>query len=320
MLDVLITIAVGLILALFGLFVTAFACGMREALSPTSEDHDTLGRLAFVAWLLVGFWALTVLALCVVWSVWFAIVPLPAVLIGLSLFLGPLEEDVSADDETTDQPSEPGGSEHTADAVRSHSTATTLPSSQSPGNASSEGNAQRLRDYDAFERGKEFFVRKQFQQALEQFDQAIESGLTDANAYGLRGSCLQMLGFHFDAIDDFTEALATETDDCNLYYSRSQSRGAIGDFRGEIADLHQAIRLAEVLSRQNDVWNEYAQEQGSPRRVEAYTISLMLAKMSLETQERDERRRKENPNASTVDLAASNLAKCKRRPGRQGRA
>ncbi|MBC8872089.1 MAG: tetratricopeptide repeat protein [Planctomycetes bacterium] len=318
MLDVFITIAVGLFLALIGLFMTSFAVGMRETLSRSSKDHDTLGKLVFFVWVLVGFWALTIIALCVAWSVWFAIVLLPSVLIGLSVFT--IEEDVSAVHETTDPAPDLGTPEQSADAIGSHSTAATLPSSQLPGNANSEEHTQWLHGYDALERGKELYVRKQFQQALEQFDQAIESGLTEADVYGLRGSCLQMLDFHFDAIDDFTEALATETDNCNLYYSRSQSRGAIGDFRGEVADLHEAIRLAEVLSRQNDVWDEHAQEQSLPRRVEAYTMSLMLANMQLETQERDERRRKEHPDVSTTDLAARNRAKCKRRPGRQGRA
>jgi tetratricopeptide (TPR) repeat protein len=319
MLDLFIKIAVGLFLGLIGLFMTSFAAGMRETLSPSSKDHDTLGRVVFVVSLLVGFWALTIIALCVAWSVWFAIVLLPSVLIGLSLFLETVDEDVSGNDETTDQPSELGESEHAADAIDSYSTATIPPSSQLPSNTNSGENAQWCRGFDALERGKELYLRKQFQEALEQFDRAIENGLTEADVYRLRGSCLQMLDFHLDAIDDFTEALATEKDNFNLYAERSNSRGQTGDFRGEIADLQEAIRLSQIPSRWTDALNELAQEHGSP--IEWYTMALITAKMSLEMQEKDERRRKEHPDVSITDLAAHNRAKCKKRmPGRHERA
>jgi tetratricopeptide (TPR) repeat protein len=97
----------------------------------------------------------------------------------------------------------------------------------------------------AFELGWKAFLEKNSEEALKHFDEAIQCGFSREGIYGSRGSCLQILGFDFDAIDDFNKGISLDpAGDSNLYYMRSVSRRAIGDDYGCIADLKEAIRLS----------------------------------------------------------------------------
>lgn len=183
----------------------------------------------------------------------------------------------------------------------------------SPDNSTSEANSRWIRGYSAFQKGEELYINNHVQQALEYFDQAIADGFTDTEVYTSRGSCLQLLNFDLDAIDDFTKAIARETKDCNLFYMRSVSRDAVGDFRGRVGDLQETIRLAGVPSRLNDAYNEAAQEQGWNQNVQRYMMELETANRQLEMQEMIERRLKDNPDIPITDLASRKRANCKRR-------
>jgi tetratricopeptide (TPR) repeat protein len=110
----------------------------------------------------------------------------------------------------------------------------------------------------AFGLGQKAFREKNMEEALEYFDQAIQGGFSREGIYGFRGSCLQTLDFHFDAIDDFNKGLSLDPiGDSNLYYMRSVSRRATGDNYGCIADLKEAIRLSKGSDKLG-----YAQERG----------------------------------------------------------
>jgi tetratricopeptide (TPR) repeat protein len=127
---------------------------------------------------------------------------------------------------------------------------------------SKEANERWHRGYHAFEAGKKHFAKRRDQEAVDCFDTAVECGFEDAALFGLRGSCLQSLEWHIDAIDDFTKAISLETQDCNLYFQRAMSKSSIGDQQGFLADIQDAIRLARADNALTRNYNLWAKEHG----------------------------------------------------------
>lgn len=106
-----------------------------------------------------------------------------------------------------------------------------------------------------------FYAQKQRdEKVLELYDKAISNGIT--KAYGDRAYCLQFMQYHNDAIADFTNAIAQDLYDANLYYGRSISKNALYQFESGIEDLKMAISLSKVASKQNEVANKRANSQG----------------------------------------------------------
>ena len=87
------------------------------------------------------------------------------------------------------------------------------------------------------------YGEKRTQDALNCFDSAVACGYEDATLFSSRGSCLQTLKWHLDAIDDFNRAIALEPKDSNGYFMRSISKSATGDLHGSVSDLQEAIRV-----------------------------------------------------------------------------
>jgi hypothetical protein len=99
--------------------------------------------------------------------------------------------------------------------------------------------------YEAYKKGKDHYLANELLEALANFDRAIDYGFgqgrhENGEVFGLRGSCLQSLGWDLDAIDDLDKAIllrqeyaqvCVEGEDCNLYYMRSQSKRWTGDHR-----------------------------------------------------------------------------------------
>lgn len=110
---------------------------------------------------------------------------------------------------------------------------------------SSESHKRWLEGLNAYQKAETLLRKGQTQDALGCLDSTLNCGY-DAHglAYSARGLCLQAIGFDLDAIDDFSRAIASDPKDSNLYLVRSISKGATGDFRGSVADLEEAIRVA----------------------------------------------------------------------------
>lgn len=152
---------------------------------------------------------------------------------------------------------------------------------------SSEANQRWIAGSRAFQNGMEFYVKGKDQLALDCFDTAIELGFENSELYGIRGSCRQSLKLHVDAIDDFNKAIASEPDDSNLYFMRSNSKGALGDLLGRIADLQVAIRVSAIDNAANRSHNEGAREQGHRNGViSIYQFQLAFATNELEFQKK----------------------------------
>jgi tetratricopeptide (TPR) repeat protein len=119
-----------------------------------------------------------------------------------------------------------------------------------------------LTNYASLEAGKRLFLTKQFNEALASLDTAEQSGLSNAELFGIRGTCLQTLGWHLDAIDDYTRAIELEPSDCNTYFQRAMSKSAVGDNEGFHADINAAIALSKIDSPLNRTYNQQARESG----------------------------------------------------------
>jgi tetratricopeptide (TPR) repeat protein len=93
----------------------------------------------------------------------------------------------------------------------------------------------------SYKEGLVLLDKKLYEEALQKFDFALQSGIYK-HAYLDRGICLQMLNYHVEAIEDFTNALDLVPEDCNIYYLRSLSEEAIGDYDNALQDAKPAKR------------------------------------------------------------------------------
>jgi len=158
----------------------------------------------------------------------------------------------------------------------------------------SQANSKWLEGYRSFEKGKEFYLKKQMREALDHFDLAIENGYEDDNVYGFRAGCLQELNYGYDAIEDLNKAISLSPNDCHNYFCRSLSKWAILDLEGEIADLEKAIELSKEDNELNRAYNDEAKRQGHRNGVSGiFQMSLIRSKMDLEF-EMENRKRIEN--------------------------
>jgi|GEM_PF-2006939 len=121
--------------------------------------------------------------------------------------------------------------------------------------------------YDFFLKGQDCYIQGQDEEALQFFDKAFEHKFLDhfstkaADIYEMRAGSLQKLDYHYDAIKDFDKSISLLPNDCNKYFSRSISKGAILDFDGQIVDLETAIELSKIDNSLNKEYNDEAHKQ-----------------------------------------------------------
>lgn len=131
----------------------------------------------------------------------------------------------------------------------------------------------------AYEEGKEHYLARNYEKAIDSFTKAIQNGF-DENVYGLRGECYQSCELHDKAIDDFNAAISLQPEDCNLYFMRSNSKNSQGDHDGEINDLQEAVRLSRIDSERNKAYYLSAQEMGWPDgHTSLYQRSLQMTEI-----------------------------------------
>lgn len=154
-----------------------------------------------------------------------------------------------------------------------------------------------LQGFHAFKEGLKHTYEGRDQEAVDCFDKAIKSGVEFEEVYAWRGMCLWALDFHLDAIDDFNKAISLEPADCELYYMRSLSKSATGDFEGCVTDLQEAIRLSEVDNENNRTWNSHAKEMGWRDATFYYKTALYRAKLNIKLPEDLKKRYKKKYSA-----------------------
>jgi tetratricopeptide (TPR) repeat protein len=124
------------------------------------------------------------------------------------------------------------------------------------------------------------------EEALKYFDQAIKKGLVEqsvfhhgfdaAEAFSLRGSCLNDLGFYFEALEDYNEAIKRKPRKgiAHNYPMRSMIKDLLFDLEGSLADLKEALLLSQLRNDDNTYWNKYAQSTGFHSQTAFYEMSL----------------------------------------------
>jgi tetratricopeptide (TPR) repeat protein len=95
-----------------------------------------------------------------------------------------------------------------------------------------------------FMEGHKLFNARQDEEALDRFDQALGCGFEHHELLEMRAMCLQRTGYDLDAIEDFDKAIASQPQDCNLYFMRSLSLTAVGRYEEAANGLQEAIRLS----------------------------------------------------------------------------
>ena len=149
--------------------------------------------------------------------------------------------------------------------------------------------------YDAFLTGKQIwkditltggspeFRETKKKEALRYFDQAIANGYDASEVFSLRGSCLNDLGFSFDALEDYNKAIQKQPSQAiaNNYFMRSIIKDSLFDFEGSVADLKEAIRLSKLDNDDNRFWNDYAKSTGFESQTAFYEWSLPSEEMIL---------------------------------------
>ena len=92
-------------------------------------------------------------------------------------------------------------------------------------------------------RGYKEDVLGNFQEALANFNRAIEIDPNYANAYNNRGAIQGKLGNHEEAIADFSRAIELDPEFAEAYYGRGVELVELGSHGEAIADFNRAIEL-----------------------------------------------------------------------------
>ncbi|MCP8899598.1 DUF4124 domain-containing protein [Gilvimarinus xylanilyticus] len=101
---------------------------------------------------------------------------------------------------------------------------------------------KELAGYESFEKGALLYLDKEYQAAIEAFDQSLESGPNPV-AYAYRGRAYYRLDKDRLAIDDLTKAIYLRPDYADQYYWRSQALYYFGRYADALADIERAYAL-----------------------------------------------------------------------------
>lgn len=117
------------------------------------------------------------------------------------------------------------------------STLKTAPLTQTPAPLANETALNR------FERGSAYLKAGLYEDAVKDFSEAIASDPNFADAYYSRGQVFGRLGKHDEAIGDFTKAILLNPENVSAYADRGTAYGSLGKLELAISDFSKAIAL-----------------------------------------------------------------------------
>ena len=91
--------------------------------------------------------------------------------------------------------------------------------------------------------GDESFEKKQYNPAINHYNQALKLNSKDADTYYKRGLAHYHLGSYEEAIADYTQVIQINPYYGKVYTKLGLARYQLGDYEGAIADYTQAIRI-----------------------------------------------------------------------------
>ena len=112
----------------------------------------------------------------------------------------------------------------------------------------------------AKERGNDWFGKKEYDKALDEYEESIRLDPTYANAYNNRGNLRKNKGEIDRAVDDYDRAIRLDPGLAAAYYNRGNIHGDRGESDKAFADLSETIRLdpKHSLARvfRGNIWEE----------------------------------------------------------------
>ncbi len=127
-----------------------------------------------------------------------------------------------------------------------------------------------------FKQAKLHYIHKEPLKSIQTANLAFACGFTTPELYAIRGSALQQLEWHYDAIDDFDKLCALEPEDCNNFFQRAMSKVSVGDQVGFLKDVEEAIRLSQIDSPSTRFHNAGAREMGRDSVTTMYQFQLRM--------------------------------------------
>ena len=94
-----------------------------------------------------------------------------------------------------------------------------------------------------YNRGNSYSRQGQYQQAIEDYDKAIELDPNDGRAYYNRGNSYSRQGQYQQAIDDYDKVIELDPNDAEPYSDRGSSYHRLGQNERAIEDYDEAIKL-----------------------------------------------------------------------------
>ncbi|MCU0540803.1 MAG: DUF3160 domain-containing protein [Oscillatoriaceae cyanobacterium Prado104] len=99
-----------------------------------------------------------------------------------------------------------------------------------------------MNELDFPQRGVDYFNQNDYQQALEQFDRALQINPNLAEAYYFRGLTHRQMDDTRRAVEDYTQALQINPKWSDVHTSRAEARTQLGDFKGAVEDYTQVLQ------------------------------------------------------------------------------
>ena len=97
----------------------------------------------------------------------------------------------------------------------------------------------------AYVKGRELFLNKEYDSAIEQFNKVIEIDEKFVEAYKLRGSCYLALKKNEEAVKDFSKAIEIDPSNRGAFSNRSLAYKAMGKLPQAKADALKANKIAD---------------------------------------------------------------------------
>ena len=96
---------------------------------------------------------------------------------------------------------------------------------------------------DYFQFGIDSYQKGHYDDAVEDYNKAIQLNSKDATVYNNRGNANFFLGNYDSAIADYDEAIKLNPEYADAYYNLGIAKARLGDYNAAVADYNEAIRL-----------------------------------------------------------------------------
>ena len=97
----------------------------------------------------------------------------------------------------------------------------------------------------AYVKGRELFLNKDYDSAIEQFNKVIEMDAKFVEAYKIRGNCYLALKKNDEAVKDFSKIIEMDPSNRGAYSGRSSAYKAMGKLPQAKSDALKANKMSD---------------------------------------------------------------------------